>query len=67
MAEYIVRFHATLERRVEVPDGMDWSEAYRFVEQTWGWADMAQSPRTRVVRISSNHGPLDFIKVGNGA
>lgn len=43
MTLYHIRFFAIVEREVEVPNGLDWSEAYQFVRDQLGWHEIAHS------------------------
>jgi hypothetical protein len=53
MKTYRVTFHATVERDVEVPAGLNWSEAYEFVRDQLGWHEVAHSPAA-VVTIDTS-------------
>lgn len=44
MPTYRVTFRATVEREVEVPAGLNWSEAYEFIRDQIGWHEVAHSP-----------------------
>jgi len=46
--KYLIRFAAKVEREVEVPDGLSWSEAYRFVRDQIGWHEIAHSAAATV-------------------
>jgi hypothetical protein len=46
--KYLIRFAATVEREVEVPDGLSWSEAYCWVQRQIGWHEIAYSAAATV-------------------
>lgn len=48
MAKFRIRFRATVEREVEVPDDLVWYEAYDFVRKQIGWLDIAHSSAAKV-------------------
>jgi len=48
MTTYRVRFAAVVEREVEVPNGLNWSEAYDFVRDQLGWHNLAHSAAARI-------------------
>ena len=48
MTTYRIRYAATVEREVEVPNDLNWSEAYRFVRDQLGWDALAHSAAARL-------------------
>jgi hypothetical protein len=48
MTTYRIRFAATVEREVEVPNDFTWSEAYDFARDQLGWHALAHSAAARI-------------------
>jgi hypothetical protein len=44
---YLIRFYATVERQVDVPNDLNWTEAYQFVRDQMGWDQVAHSAAAR--------------------
>lgn len=48
MTAYRIQFTAIVERQVDVPDGFNWHEAYRFVRDQIGWSELANSAAAKI-------------------
>lgn len=48
MTAYRVQFTAIVERDVDVPDNLNWFEAYRFARDQIGWDEIAHSAAAKL-------------------
>jgi len=49
MSTYLVRFAAVVERLVEVPNDLNWTEAYQFTRDQLGWYQVAHAPAAKLI------------------
>ena len=65
MTQYDVEFSVVVKRRIEVPDGLVWHEAFKWAAENFGWRNIACSAAAMVV-VPENPAPLNFVLVTLG-